>query len=78
VPVKGLRGQVTREKYAAGSKSEQMAVVIRTAEGRYLLRRKSGPVFGDKALERFVGRTVACDGFLLPTTLLADDIKLVD
>jgi hypothetical protein len=78
VPVKGLRGRVVRSEYAKGSKSERTAVFIESGEGRYLLRRKSGPAVADPGLERFVGRTVTCDGFLLGTTFLAEKIAAED
>lgn len=76
VPVKGLRGRVTRGLYAQGSKSEREAVFLETAEGRYVLRRKTGPVFGDTELEQYVGRDVICDGFLIGTSLLAEKITV--
>jgi hypothetical protein len=77
VSVRKLRGRVSRGDYAKGSKSERDAVFIDTNDGRYLLRRKGGPVFADDELERHVGRTVECDGFLVGSTLLADSIEQV-
>ena len=76
-PIQQLRGQVTRGEYGAGSKSERTAVFIDTGRGRYLLRRKGGPAFADAALDRYIGQTVECDGFLLDTTLLAERIEIV-
>jgi len=76
-PVKGLRGRVTRGLYAQGSKSEREAVFLETDKGRYLLRRKTGPVFSDAELEQYVGREVICDGFLVVTTFLAERIEVV-
>ena len=75
--VTGLRGDVRREPYATGSKSERVAVVLATARGRFVLRRKSGPAFGDAALERLVGARVECDGFVVGTTLLAERLDVV-
>jgi hypothetical protein len=77
VPVKGLRGRVTRGPYAQGSKSEREAVFLENVESRYVLRRKTGPVFGDVELEQYVERDVVCDGFLVGTTLLAELIQIV-
>ena len=77
-PVHKLRGHVTREPFAKGSKSERMAVLIETERGRYVLRRKRGPVYADTGLKRFVGHTVECDGFLVGTTLLAERIEVVE
>ena len=76
-PIEKLRGQVTRGVYGKGSKSEREAVFIDTADGRYLLRRKSGPAYADPDLERYIGHSVECDGFLLGTTLLAERIDLI-
>ena len=73
-PVKKLRGTVTRGDYARGSKSQRVAIFLETTEGRFLLRRKGGPVFADVKLERFVGHAVECDGFLVGTTILAERI----
>lgn len=77
-PVLGLRGRVLRARYAKGSKSEREAVFIETDSGRYVLRRKTGPVFGDPELEQYVGHTAECDGFLVGATLLADAIRIAD
>ena len=77
VSVNKLRGRVSRGDYAKGSKSERDAVFIDTGDGRFLLRRKGGPVFADADLERHVGHTVECDGFLVGSTLLADRIEHV-
>lgn len=78
VRVEELRGRVTRGVHGRGTKSERQAVFVETAGDRYLLRRKTGPAYGDTELERYVGRTVACSGFLLGTTLLAETIETVD
>ena len=77
-PVQKLRGRVTQGEYGKGTKSERQAVFIDTDRGRYLLRRKGGPVFGDTQLQRYVGHTVECDGFLVGTTLLADRIAVIE
>lgn len=77
-PVKNFGGRVSKGGYGKGTKSEREAVFIESKEGRYLLRRKAGPAFADSALERYVGHTVQCDGFLLGTTLLAERIEITD
>ncbi len=76
VRVAALRGKVFRGPYAAGSKSEREAIFVETPKGRFLLRRKTGPVMGDPELERFVGHEVECRGFVVGTTLLAEEILL--
>lgn len=78
VRVAALRGRVTQGEYGKGSKSEREAVFIETTNGRYILRRKSGPVFGDTELVGYVGHEVECDGFVIGTTLLADRVEVVD
>lgn len=75
--VTALHGRVTRDVYGKGSKSEREAVFIETADARYILRRKTGPVFGDTELTQYVGHEVECDGFVVGTTFLADRIELV-
>ena len=64
--------------YGKGSKSEREAVFLETPTGRYILRRKTGPVFGDAELTQYVGHQVECDGFVLGTTFLAERIQIVD
>jgi hypothetical protein len=76
LPVKKLRGKVTRGTYGKGTKSERETLFIETEKGRFVLRRKTGPAFADTQLDRYFGRTVECDGFLVGTTLLAEHIEL--
>ena len=75
-PIKQLRGQVIRGNYGKGSKSERDAVFVDTGSKRYILRRKKGPAYGDKELEKYVGRKVVCDGLLMGTTLIAERIDI--
>jgi hypothetical protein len=77
IRVTSLRCRVTAGIYAKGSKSEHEAIFIESANGRYLLRRKTGPVFNDTELKRYIGHEVECDGFLIGTTLLAERIMLL-
>jgi hypothetical protein len=42
-----------------------------------VLRRKNGPSFGDRTLEKYVGKRVSCDGFTVGYTLLAEQIKVL-
>jgi hypothetical protein len=72
-----LEGAVVRGPFGAGSKSEREAVWLETAEGRFVLRRKAGPTYDDHALDKYVGRRVQCDGFILGYTLLAERIRVV-
>jgi hypothetical protein len=75
--VEGLTGAVVRGPFGTGSKSERQAVWLETGEGRYVLRRKEGPTYDDAALDRFVGKRVSCDGFVVGYTLLAERIQVV-
>jgi len=72
-----LIGAVVRGPFGTGSKSERQAVWFETAEGRFVLRRKEGPTFGDKALEQYVGKRVRCRGFVVDYTLLAERIEIL-
>lgn len=78
IRVTGVRGLVTKSLYGRGSRSERDAIFIETVKGRYILRRKSSSAFEDSKLEQYVGHHVLCDGFLVGTTLLAENIEGVD
>lgn len=75
--VDALAGTVVAGPVGAGSKSERAAVWIETAQGRYLLRHKSGPSHGDATLDRYVGQRVVCCGFIVGHSLLAEHIEVV-
>jgi hypothetical protein len=68
---------VTRQRTASGRKSQRTAVRLENDAGRWLLRRKDGPTFGDSELERYLDRRVSCDGFRLGDLVLAERIALV-
>jgi hypothetical protein len=75
--VTDLVGTVVRGPYGTGSKSARDAVWLETAERRLLLRRKTGPSFGDHRLDRFVGQRVQCSGFIVGGMLLAERIDVL-
>jgi hypothetical protein len=75
--VSGLCGHVVTGEYGKGSKSERHALFLETASDCFILRRKTGPVFGDAELQKYVGQQVECDGFLSGNTLLAEQIKII-
>jgi hypothetical protein len=77
IRVTSMRGRVIQGRYGIGSKSERQAVFLETANARYILRRKTGPVFGDTELTQYIGHDVECDGFLVGTTLLEERIEVV-
>jgi hypothetical protein len=72
-----MTGTVVRGPFGTGSKSEREAVWLKTADRQYVLRRKDGPAFDDRALDKYVGRRVTCDGFITDYTLLAERIKIL-
>jgi hypothetical protein len=72
-----FRGLVTRRRVARGSKSERTAVVLRTPERNFVLRRQGGHPFRDPRLEALVGKTVECDGFLHGSVLIMSHWRVV-
>jgi hypothetical protein len=76
--VTALRGRITQGLYGKGTKSERKALFFKTADNRYVFRRKRGPAFGDTELKKYIGRDVECDGFLIGSTLLAERIEIVE
>ena len=75
--IDGLTGTVMRGPFGVGSKSERQAVWLETREGRFVLRRKEGPAFDDRSLEKYVGKQVKCWGFIVGYTLLAERIEVL-
>ena len=75
--VEGLTGVVVRDSFGSGSKSRREAVWLRTTEGLWVLRRKGGPTFDDRALDKYVGKTVKCDGFTVGYTLVAERLEVL-
>jgi hypothetical protein len=74
--VDGLTGAVVRAPLGTGSKSEREAVWLETIDrGCFVLRRKDGPTFGDRQLDKYVGKRVKCDGFIVGYMLLAERIQ---
>lgn len=75
--ISGVSGVVVADEYAKGSKSHHQAIFIQTVNGRFMLRRKTGPAIGDKELLKYVGQEINCDGFLVGDLLLAERITPV-
>jgi len=68
-----LTGRVVRKRFGAGSKSERRAMVLRTEEGDYVLRRQGGLASGDPDLERLAGKRLRCRGTLSGYTFFITD-----
>jgi hypothetical protein len=68
-------GKVTKELFGKGSKSEHEAVFLETDKGKYVLRRQGGNPFYDPELQKLVGKSIRCHGFLEEYTLTMSDWK---
>jgi hypothetical protein len=75
--VEGLVGNVLVGPFGGGSKSERQAVWLETADRRLVLRRKEGPTFDDRLLDRYVGKRVKCSGYVVGYVLLAERIDVL-
>jgi hypothetical protein len=73
-----LTGRVVRQPFGVGSKSERQAVVLRTTNGTYVLRRKGAAAFGDPALDALVGRHILAEGTLTGYTFLMSSCEDLD
>ncbi|HEV8436915.1 MAG TPA: hypothetical protein VGT40_02370 [Methylomirabilota bacterium] len=51
-----------RRRVARGSKSERVAVLLRTRGREYVLRREGGHPLRDPTLEELIGKTIECEG----------------
>jgi hypothetical protein len=60
-------GTVKEVKWAAGSKSEHMAIVLDTGDGHApKISLRGGNPFRDKELEQFIGQKVSFEGIIDP------------
>lgn len=75
--VEGLTGVVVQGSFGVGSKSEREGIWLETENRRLVLRRKDGPVFQDQALQKYVGKRVKCDGFIVDYMLLTEHIEVM-
>ncbi|BBK01315.1 MULTISPECIES: hypothetical protein [Xanthomonas] len=77
---KSLKGNVFKQQYALGSKSEQNAVCLQDARGRaYRLRLLDGEPFTDPRLERLVGKTISAFGEIVHgNTMIVKEWKLLN
>jgi hypothetical protein len=64
---------------ATGSKSERVAVVLRTKAGeQHILRRTGGHAFRDQVLEALVGKTVTATGVVTGQTFILEKWTVED
>lgn len=76
--VTGLQGLVVCERVGVGSKSDRVAVLLKTDSTRFVLRRNGAHSFSDPELQRLVGKTVVVSGHIVAgNTLIADRIEPV-
>ena len=68
-----LRGHVISKQFAPGSKSEHDAVVLVTAAGEYVLRRRRGNPFQDDELDGLVGHEIVCRGDVAGHTVIMSE-----
>jgi len=57
--------------------SERQAVWLETEASRVVLRRKTGPTFGDRSLEAYVGKRVKCSGLVIGYMLHFEKIEVL-
>lgn len=75
--IEGLTGDVVRGPFGVGSKSARAAVWLEAADRRLVLRRKAGPAYDDRELDKYVGKRVKCDGFIVGYLLLVERIEII-
>ena len=71
-------GRVVLEPFAAGSKSERIAVKLVTPAGQFVLRRPSGNPYSDSVLEKLAGKTIRCEGRLSGSRLILSSWEVVE
>lgn len=68
-----LTGDVVKEPFAKGSKSERDAVLLISGGRRFVLRRQGGNAFQDPDLDRLVGKRIQCSGIITGFTFLMSE-----
>ena len=73
-----VEGWVSRDTYAAGSKSEHPALMLTTDDGsRYLLRRLGGPAYADPELDSLEGHQVSVTGLIHRDVFLIEESRVL-
>ena len=70
-----LRGNVVKESYGQGTKSERLAVQLVTPAGKYVLRRSGENAFKDPVLEGLVGKTIVGSGVIKDNVFIMSEWK---
>lgn len=74
-----LTGQVVKQPFAQGTKSEREAVLLEVSDGsRYVLRRLGGNAFCDPVLDELVEKRIKCRGDMHGFTFLMRDWEEID
>jgi hypothetical protein len=63
-------GSVVQKRVSPGSKSDRVAVLLKTHGQELILRRKDGNPFKDEVLEGLVGKRIEATGILAGKTLI--------
>jgi hypothetical protein len=63
---------------ARGSKSERAAVMLKTPQQDYVLRREGGNPFRDPELDDLVGHTIEGEGIVHDYVLIMSKWRIVD
>ena len=66
-------GEVVRNPFGAGTKSDRDAACLVTASGEYVLRRQGGNAFFDPEIDKLVGHRIACNGQVTGYTLIMSE-----
>ncbi len=69
-----ITGKVASAIVSPGSKSEHRGVVLRTAQGKeFILRRSGGNAFRDETLEALVGANITGEGVVAGQTFIMEN-----
>jgi hypothetical protein len=63
-------GSVVQKRVSEGSKSDRVAVLLKTRTRELILRRQGGNPFQDDVLQALVGKRIAATGLLAGNTLI--------
>src|ERR1700734_1547721 len=74
---RAVTGPVKRRRVAQGSKSDRVAIILRTEKGdEFILRREGGNAFQDATLDRLVGSVISAKGRAVGQTFIMSTWKV--